>query len=77
MTEEDGFEYVSWFATRGHTKVEMERAFAELERKHLKEEAGFSDAAIEKWQKEGVIYHLVIRTNEKIGDENENDHNHL
>lgn len=54
--EDDGydFEETVWFIRQGHTKAEIEKNFDELERKHMKE-AGMSDVAIDKWQKEGVI----------------------
>ena len=44
------------YARQGHTKEDIEKNFDELEREHMKE-AGMSAAAIEKWQKEGIIDH--------------------
>lgn len=56
--EDDGydFEETAYLVKQGHTKAEIEKNFDELERKHMKE-AGIRDAAIDKWQKEGVIDH--------------------
>lgn len=56
VEDEYNFEEVQNLVRRGHTKEEIENNFDELERKYMKE-AGMSAAAIEEWQKEGVINH--------------------
>lgn len=54
----DGYDFDEkvYYVRQGHTKDEIENNFEGLERKHMKE-AGLSDAAVEKWQKEGVVDH--------------------
>jgi len=54
--DEYDFDETVCYARWGHTKAEIEENFDELERRHM-EEVRLSGAAIDKWQKEGVIDH--------------------